>query len=140
MPPPPTMAIWNDNSKCLWIGRSGLQYRKTLPCSVSRDEAADIVTLFFRRHGAVPSEESDDPAMTFTRGCKWTSRLSWLCSCSERWPYQTITVEFTPRQQALLVEVSYDVRLSLLLVCAPNMLVREARELQGLLEPQRPPD
>ena len=48
------MAIWNDDSKYLWIGRSGLQYRKSLSCAVSQEDAASLVTRFFRSHGAVP--------------------------------------------------------------------------------------
>lgn len=72
--------------------------------------------------------------MTFVRGHTWTNRLTWLLPSSERWPHQTITVEISP--EPFIVNVGYNVRLSFSLACAPSMLVREARELEGLLQPE----
>ncbi|MEI7912391.1 MAG: hypothetical protein WCK77_22390 [Verrucomicrobiota bacterium] len=40
------MATWTDSTKCMWIDNSGLQYSRSLPCSVSPD-AASIVIRFF---------------------------------------------------------------------------------------------
>ena len=131
------MALWSDNKKCLWIDRSGLQYRRSMRCAVPSDAAASIISRFFVSRGAMPDAASTGQAMTFTRGREWVSRLSWLVPLSETWPRQTITVSIRQDGQdddTSGLEVSYDVRMLFTFVFAPNALEKEARELQSLLQ------
>lgn len=109
-----------------------------MTCAASREAAAALITGFFRSHGAIPipGDAGDGQTMTFTRGYKWSDRLSWLLPCAKRWPHQTITVAFTPLPQSLVVKVGYDVGLSLVLAVMPDLLTAEVRELQGLLQAQ----
>lgn len=132
------MTVWTDNRRALWAGISNLQYRMCLTCAASREAAASQITGFFRSHGAVPrpADGGDGQTMTFTRGYKWSNRLARLLPWSKRWPHQTITVEFTPLPQSLVVKVGYDVGLSFVLAVMPNLLTEEVRELQGLLQSQ----
>ena len=74
--------------------------------------------------------------MTFTRGTKWVSWLTWLLPVSEKWPHQMITVRIKLQSQSLVADLSYDVRMVLSLARAPNALITEAGELQKLLHPQ----
>ena len=131
------MALWTDSMKCLWVGRSGLQYRRSVPCSVPPDVAADIVTRFFSDRQAVQDAGGNARAMTFTRGHVWDSWLSWLLFCSEKSPRQTIAVSIRrDGDDTTVVDVSYNVRMLFTFVMAPNALEKEARELQCLLQPE----
>ena len=122
--------------KCLWIGGSGLQYRRSFPCPVLPDDATRIVTRFFADQGAVPEAAIDGKSMTFTRGREWVSSFSWLLPLSATWPRQTIEVSIRQEHRTAMVEVSYDITMIYMMVVAPNALAREARELQRLLQPK----
>ena len=123
------MALWTDGKRYLWTGRSGLQYRKAIQCSRTREEAERLITGFFGDSGAKQSTGERQGMLVFTRGHLWMSRLSWILPCSEKWPRQDIVVEFGQNS----VEVSYNVRMGCCMVFKPNALVNEAAELECLL-------
>ena len=106
-----------------------------MPCSVSPDVAASIVSRFFGDRQAIQDAGGNAQAMTFTRGYVWDTWLSWLLPCSEKCPRQTITVSIRREGDAATVDVSYDARMLFTFVMAPNALEKEARELQCLLRP-----
>jgi hypothetical protein len=128
------MAVWTDTSRFLAVGRSGFQYRTSFTCSRSLQAAAGIVTEFYQARRADLSGDGDGHTLTFTRGRKWMSKFSTLLVLSERWLWQTISVTLTTQSDAVVVELSYDVRLSFTFVIAPCALVKEARELRKVLE------
>lgn len=123
------MAVWTDNTRYLWTGLTGLQYRKRIPCSIAQEDSARLIYGFLIESGAEPCVKNPDGKLSFSRGRSWISRLSWILPCSEKWPLQDIDVVFTPG----IVEVSYHVKMGCCMIFAPNTLVTEALKLERLL-------
>lgn len=123
------MANWTDNSKILFIGTSGLQYKTEVQSNLSLKETAAQVLQFYEKRGAKFMERNAENKLYFSRGSKLIGRLSWLLPLSEKWPYHEIKVSISEVYGYPLISLSYDAWLYLTMIAPPNFFQMEAQEL-----------
>jgi hypothetical protein len=95
------------------------------------------IRWFYESNNAVV-QTTEAGKLIFTRGKRWISLLSPLLALSERWPAQTITVSVRQEGGTSFADISYDVRIFLTLIAAPNQLVKEIQKLRSLLAEATP--
>lgn len=123
------MAVWKQDSRFLFVWRSGLQYSTEFRCVVSLEDVRRRTMEFYSRKRLV-AEESN--RLVFEGGKKFLSKASPFLPGLETWLFHRISIEL-PDSGEPVMRIEYDAECSFV-VCFPRIsFQKEARNLEAFV-------